>query len=311
MINKKLTAIITVVEKDKKYLSDCIRTLFTSCKYAKIKLQLIIIENGTIINKKILNSFNYQILHLKSNLGFGKAINEGYNYVKTNWSIILAPDTKCNKNTIQSLINSSVNGQIAIIGPKIYYSDGSLDFSILPEPNLWNIFLEQSYLYKLLPNIFKHPFAYHKLYDKTQKVDGVASTFWLINSEIFRKLKGFDNRYFLFFDDSDFCRRIIEKKYQIIFQPKSSIIHYGHQSNSGIINGYHLLDGLFKYLSKYHSSFYTTFCFFIVYIGSLIRFIYWKLKSFKFNNYSVKANQYKEMVHGIISIFNQTSVRRF
>ena len=296
MENNIISVIIVVVKRDKKYLKNCLISLEKSAYIANISLEIIIVANGTKLKKLSYLSSTYKILSNRQNLGFGNAVNKGMNQTNNKWCIILAPDTRIKLTTIQSLWRHTVDKKLAIICPKIHYSDGKLDYSILPYTNLWTIFKEQFYLYKLFPSIFTSPFSNNILYEKTHEVDALASTFWMVKKNYFINVGGFDERFFLFHDDLDLCRRIRSSRYKIIFEPKASITHLGHKSVSNQIGGKLLADSYYIYLSKYYNTLYIFICIIILFIGSLFRFTYWFLLA-KIYSYGKYKSENKVVFH--------------
>lgn len=270
-----ISAVITTVQRDKRYLKSCLTSLKKSADYAHISLEIIIIANGTRLDKPAYIKSPCKIITNKENVGFGRAINQGMKIAKGEWCIILAPDTRCQHTALKLLLQHINTPKLAIVGPKIYFPDGSLDYTMLPFTSLWTIFLEQSYLYKLFPKIFRHPFGDKSLYDKPGEVQALASTFWFIRKEYFRKIGGFDPRFFLFHEDTDLCKRLHATGKVILFEPQAHVDHLGHKSSGGILSSKLHIVSYIIYLSKYHNCVYIKFCMFIIFIGSIMRLSYY------------------------------------
>lgn len=281
-----ISAVIATVQRDKKYLKSCLVSLEKSADYANISLEIVIIANGTRLDKPAYIKSPCKIITNKENVGFGRAINQGMKIAKGEWCIILAPDTRCQHTALKLLMKHINIPKLAIVGPKIYFPDGSLDFTMLPFTSLWTIFLEQSYLYKLFPKIFHHPFGDKSLYETTREVNALASTFWLIKKEYFRKIGGFDPRFFLFHEDTDLCKRMIDNGFIIFYDCHALVKHLGHKSAGETISAELHIKSYFIYLSKYHNKLYENICLFILIIGTVIRLIF-----FGFNN---PENKYKK-----------------
>jgi len=156
--------------------------------------------------------------------------------------------------------------------------DGKLEYTILPLPTLWQIFIEQTYLYKIAKSIFHSPLSDNKMYNKSQYVCALAAIWWLVRKDIFMRIGGFDTNFFLYFEDVDLCRRIKKEGYLIRYDHTGSIYHIGHQSFGGITNGQLYTESLHNYLNKYHNKFYTFLYLFIFICGCLTRLLYWKIK---------------------------------
>lgn len=291
-----ISVIITVVEKDKMHLQRCLSSLELSAKEADVQLKHIIIANGTIIPNPQYLIFPFQVINISTNIGFGRAINRGMEKAKSEWCLIVAPDTETNAMTLTKLLQHRIKPQVGIIGPKILYKNGSLDFSIIAYPTVWNVFLEQSYFYKILPLLFHHPYADKTLYEEPHEVDALASTFWLIRRDYFEKVGRFDERFFLFYDDIDLCHRLRSQQKRIFFEPKAPILHYGHGSGGGKKRADFFIEGLVKYLRKHSNHKTISIILILVWIGSFARFIYWYAKNL-LSRQDAKKSQAKEKLH--------------
>ncbi len=279
-----ISSIIVVVEKDKKFLKHCLVSLEKSAKYAGISVQIIIIANGIIPDKPRYLKSKYSIFTFKKNVGFGNAVNFGIKKAKTEWCLVIAPDTITHITTLKYLLKVRNKKNIAIVGPKIVLKNGSIDHNIQPKFNLLTIFLEQSYLYKLFPKIINHPFGNNLFYNSAKNVNGLVSTYWLINRRIFVKIGGFDKRFFLYLEDRDLCQRLISCGYKILFQPKATVTHLPHQSTGGKTSGKLYFSSFKKYLEKNNSDVEQYLAIIIYILGCLLRYLYWNIKLLLPNN---------------------------
>lgn len=274
----KLSAIILVYH-DQEYLKKCVSSLRLSAMIAKVKLEVIIIVNDSELTKSnFIFPKNCKIIFNKKNLGFGKSINLASKIAKGEWLAIVNIDTITNKYTLKELSKYTTLNNVGIIAPKIAYPDGRIQFSILDEPTLWNIFKQQSYLYKFAPQWFISFQTNKSIYTYTHEIGLVSATFLLVRKKVFEYINGFDRDFFIYFEDIDLCRRLTALNYKVLFVSKAIVTHYGHQSGNGILRGDLFLDGLVKYLSKYHGKIYIFFGISLIFFGALFRLFYWNFK---------------------------------
>lgn len=275
---KLLSVVITCVENDKKHLKNCLLSLEKSAEAAKIKLEIIIICNGTDISYPIYLKSPVRIIKNEKNIGFGRAINRGMKIAKGKWCIIPTPDIITHIDTIQKMLRYTIKPQVAIITPKIYLTDNKLDYYLMPLPSLWNIFLEQSYLYKLSIPRFKLPNSDINQYNYTHEIKAAACAYWMIRKKYFFNVGGFDPKFFLYYEDIDLCKRMSDKGYKIFYTPDTSNTHIGHQSTKGITRGDFYFNGFTKYMSKYYSKIQTFIACFFYLFGSLLRIIFLEIQ---------------------------------
>lgn len=289
-MSKLYVSAIIVAYWSEEYINECITSLHQSARYAHVPLEVIIVINDKDNRKYKLPLC--KIIKNPSNFGFAKAANIGARFTVGNWLLLLNPDTITRLSAIKYLVKHCNNNNIAVIAPKILNGDGSLQHNIDIEPTLWNIFLEQSYLYKILPQIFRLPLTDNSLYLKAHFVDAISGSFMLVRKEVFERIGGLDERFFMYQEDLDLCKKIRIKNYKIIFQPHAEIIHFNHQSNSGFKVGSFYFDSYYAYFRKYRSQIYTFVCISLILMGSLVRLLYWKMYYF-LNNKSPKSVPYK------------------
>ncbi len=295
-----LSVVVTVVEKSKKYLKRCLSSLEESASWARIEIEIIIICNGILIDSPTYLKSSYKILKNKKNTGFGKAINRGMKIVQTEWCIILNPDTVTNKNTIKVLIDyidSIKSAETAIVSPKILNFDNSLQYNQQAFPSFWTMFLEQSYLYKSGLSFFSLPNSNSYLYSFTHEANMIAATFWLIRTDLFLRIGGFDSSFRLYFEDVDLCKRIRDKGYKIIFIHNAIIYHYNHGSSGGYQIPKIYVDSFVKYLSKYHRKPYILIAVLLYLFGTIQRLIYLNIFKIISNKYNKKRNYAKKIYY--------------
>ena len=299
-----LSVIIAFIDRDKPLLKDCILSLEKSANGANVKLRFIFVANGTNAPAYILKN-KYYVIRVSKNIGFGPAVNRGLKKVKTKWCFIACPDTRCEKSTIKALLPYIKRGllankqgdplfKIAIVGPKVIEPDGKIQPTVVPIPTLKSIFIEQTYLYKLFPSIFPSPLSDPKQYNYAHRTDAVAAIWWLANRDAILRVGGFDERYFLYFEDVDLCKRLGRAGYSIIYVPQARILHLLHQSTGGAASGVLYKESMRIFLEKHYGAFISFLgCCFLI-LGSIMRLIYWSIKP------SVRAKQeivfYKDVI---------------
>ena len=201
---QNLSAVIVTFNSDK-VIYDCVDSIPD-----EIKIIIVDNSNDSGFKEKIERKYNNVECILSSkNLGMGSGNNLGLRHVKTDYAIILNPDVILEKNTIQEIISQSENiNNFAILAP----------LSIDPKyPN-----------YKL-SNKINDKFDDHSPF-KVKSVDGYAMVLNLkrINQiENFENFNYFDENFFMYLENDDLCKRLIDNNEDIFVIPKSRIKHLG------------------------------------------------------------------------------------
>ena len=180
--------------------------------------RILIVDNGG--NKEILLkikslNLNIDILGKNKNLGYGKAINLAYQYIKTPYFFILNPDLLITYENIQKLYNTIILDKNCAIAAPI----------TKPDFDFYGTFPEKENIKK---NNFQQRIS-KRLYDADIEglccVDVVKGCAMLINSNLFNKVGKFNEKYFLFYEEIDLCKKIKKLNFSIILCNKSFAYH--------------------------------------------------------------------------------------
>jgi len=197
-----------------------------------LKVKTIVVDNSRqdTLREVCASIENVTYIFSNANLGFGTAHNNGIKYLKEQgelgeFHLIVSPDITFDDSAIDTLTQYlHDNPDVGLVSPKLLDPDGSLQpqCRILPTP----IDLMAR---RALPGKFAEQFnARHEMhasgYDKIFTVPFIQASCWLIRSEIFDTAGYFDERFFLYMEDIDFCRRVNEVS-RVVFYPEVSVTH--------------------------------------------------------------------------------------
>ncbi len=228
-------SVLIVSYNVKQYIIHCIDSIKKSDYTGQI--EIIVVDN---------NSFDGSLDAIKSklkdiiciqnnvNIGFGKAVNQVAKVANGEYFLILNPDTIIEETTISTFVNYlSENSAIGMVGPKIVNSDGSLQKgSKRSFPTIGVALPKLLGLDKLFPNS-KWAGRYNLNYlnpDKTHKVEAISGSCMFIRSELFNKIGGFDERFFMFGEDLDLCYQVYQQEFEVHYLPTTHIMHYQGES---------------------------------------------------------------------------------
>lgn len=169
----------------------------------------------------------------QENLGFAKANNQGIKLATGEYILFLNPDTELFPNTISKSIEfMSSHPDCGIMGPQMLYSDRSPQPSVRRFPTIWPILLMLIKAPKLIKNIksINRYLATDFDYFKTQEVDQVMGAYMMTRKELIDRIGIMDEKFFIWFEEVDFCLRARRAGYKIYYNPEVKIIHYGGKS---------------------------------------------------------------------------------
>lgn len=226
-MNPKIS-IIVVNYKVENELINCIDSIYSS--NPNIKFEIIIVDNNSNSKLKgLLKSKFPKVMYIKSpnNIGFGAGNNLGVKYAKGEYLFIINPDTRIFPGTIEKLYNFLKNNQyVGIAAPllidkkgRTFIRQGSKKLTLL------NAILSLSFLCKIFAGKVKS-FYFENWNKKTnQEVDVAPGTAFMVSKELFKKINGFDERFFLYFEENDICNRVKNLGYKIFILSDSKIFH--------------------------------------------------------------------------------------
>jgi GT2 family glycosyltransferase len=187
--------------------------------------------------KKTTKIKSFHVVDNKGNIGFSAGNNKGVNLAKGKYILFLNPDTIVYKDTLNYLLKfMQENPSAGAASCKLMNQDGEMDFNChrgFPTP--WNAFCYFSVISRIFPRskIFAGYTQGWKDLATTHEVDAVEGAFMMIPREVGEKVGWWDEDYFFYGEDLQFCYNIKKLGYKIFYVGEVSIMHIGGAS-SGI-----------------------------------------------------------------------------
>ncbi|QKQ77354.1 glycosyltransferase family 2 protein [Nostoc sp. TCL240-02] len=206
-------------------LPDCLNSIQKFIDIANH--EIILVDNASSDGSAELVETNYPQIRLVKQLdnsGFGAGNNAGAKLASGEFLFLLNTDTVLNSNIIPPLIElMQADPQVGIIGPKLLNPDGSLQISVSPALGIKGEY-EARRLHQAYQDISQQNLIERK-FQEVREVDIVVGAAFFIRSNLFHQLGGFDENFFMYFEESDLCQRAQYEGYKIIYTPHVSLIH--------------------------------------------------------------------------------------
>ena len=273
-------SIIIVNYNTKKLLKEAVDSVLLKTK--NIKYEIFIIDNNssdnsiTYFKKHFSNNNNIKIISNNKNLGFAKANNIGIKKAKGKFILLLNPDTLIQDNVLSEiLIWMEKNPKIGIASCALKNPDGSIQSTGGFFPNIIKVFSWMTI--EDIPFVAKIIKPFHpsdsNFYKKIQDIDWVTGAFFLMRRELINKVGLLDEDYFMYTEEVDYCYRVNKANWEIKYNPKWSIIHYGGASSDSefaILSEY---KGIKLFYKKHYPKWQYPLLSFLLKIGALGRII--------------------------------------
>lgn len=207
----------------KRYLKSCLDSVFAS---SYKNLTVVLVDNFSKDGSSEFVKKNYKkavLIQNRSNLGWTGGNNKGIRYAlkkNADFIFILNNDTMVDKKCIEELVKEIVKkDDIGIVGPKIYLNTNGKKTKRISFAG--GKFTSNRYFGVHIGNNKIDNGAY----DKVQKTEFITGAAIMIKSEVFKKIGLFDDKYFIYYDEADFCMRAKRQDYEILYVPSAYVYH--------------------------------------------------------------------------------------
>lgn len=164
------------------------------------------------------------------NLGFACAANQGFVRSRGRYLLLLNPDAELTPGSLGNLVDClDTNPEAAVVGPQVTNPDGTIQGSARSFPRLRTAFFGRStFLTKYFSgnraSLYETP-AFDPHLAHAQRVDWVSGACMLIRRKAVKAIGGFDEQFFLYWEDADLCWRLHGQGWEIVYDPRVQVVH--------------------------------------------------------------------------------------
>ena len=259
-------------------LKDCIKSIYRETP--TIPFDIWVVDNNSQDNSITIIKQYYpkvNVIENRTNIGFAKANNMALSKSKTDYFLLLNPDTVVRDNAIEKVVKfMDRNPEVGIVGCRVLNEDGSLQLACrrsIPTPHV--AFFRFSGLSRLFPNS-KIMAKYNLTYldpNETNEVDAVSGAFLMIRRKVVDNIGMLDERFFMYGEELDWCLRTKKAGWKVMYYPDAEIIHYkGECSKSNSRKAtFEFYRSMYLFHKKHFSERYSRITNFIIYTGIFLK----------------------------------------
>ena len=249
-------AIVIVNYKMKDLIDRCLETLFLDIEGDSLDIDVIVVDNNSDDGVGMMLQEKYpsvQFIPQNVNPGLGTSANVGMKAVQATYYFALNPDTEffSGQNTIRRMYDFMESHQkIGMIGPKIMYPDGSLQYSCWRFPSFLQPFYNRTKFGSSDRGRRKR--EYHLMHDfdhdHTIPVDALMGSAMFVRGVAMNQVGGFDERFWMYYEDIDWCLRMWEGHWPVYYVHDMLLQHLhgrGSAAVPGMLNAF-LKNKLFR-----------------------------------------------------------------
>lgn len=207
-----------------------IETLFANA--GDVAMRVVVFDNASSDGsaQAVATAFpGLEVIAHPENIGFARANNLVAETADTEWLLLLNPDTETHPGAVAALLDfSRAHPEAGITGGRTVFPDGSLNIaSCWRRMTVWSLVCSATGLSSAFPrsNLFNPEAFGNWQRDSVREVDIVVGCFLMIPTALWRKLGGFDTRYFMYGEEADLCLRAREAGYRPMITPDAQIMH--------------------------------------------------------------------------------------
>ncbi len=219
------------------HLRNCLASIVDTNKSGFDLKRVVIVDNASSDSSMdSLEEFDLPmvIIHNQQNRGFAAACNQGARGSHTDYLLFLNPDTCLFRDTLLRSIHfmrQAANADIGICGVKLVNEAGEMVTSCARFPTLRIFVGKMTGLSQILPGVFPRHLMTSEECRYSSEVDQVIGAFFLVRRSVFNALSGFDERFFVYFEEVDFSLRAKQIGFSSYYLADVSLYHKGAVSS--------------------------------------------------------------------------------
>lgn len=204
------------------------------------KLNVIIVDNASTDNSTQAiggSELRLSVIHNATNRGFAAGCNQGAAVGSAPYILFLNPDVRVEQNTLEkalSYIDAPGHDQIGVVGVRLLDRTGRTARNCARRPTEASLLAQALFLDRILPRTFPPHFISDWDHLDTQAVDQVMGAFLMIRRDLFIAEKGFDERFFVYYEDLDLCMRVTDAGYSVMHLAEAAAVHDGGGTTNAV-----------------------------------------------------------------------------
>jgi hypothetical protein len=214
-------------------LRDCLESIVSTRRDGFKLNQVVVVDNASSDGSADgLEDLGLPLTALRNtvNRGFAAACNQGAKRSRADYLLFLNPDTYVNEDSLAKpliFMEKTFSQNIGIVGIQLLDDDGKIARTCARFPTPGRFFSKMLGLDRLFPHVFPSHFMSEWDHRDSREVDHVMGAFFLIRHSIFEELTGFDEQFFVYFEDLDFSLRARQAGWRSFYFADANAHHKG------------------------------------------------------------------------------------
>ena len=231
-------------------------------EHCSLNTEVIVVDNCSSDGSVEMLRSEFPNVHLignSENVGFTRANNQALAMAQGRYLFLLNPDTELGPGALSALVAyMDAHPRVGMIGPQLRYGDGSIQSSRRRFPTLATAFLESTKLQQWFPHnrVLTHYYMRDTDDSATQEVDWINGSAMFTRREVYDQVGGLDEAFFMYSEELDWCFRIKQAGWQIVYLPSAQITHYEGKSSEQVVakRDIYFHSSKIRFFRKYHGA---------------------------------------------------------
>ncbi len=245
-----------------------VRELLRSCLqsieggWGALEVEVIVVDNASGDGSVAMLQNEFPWVHLiacEENAGFPRGNNLGLAQANGRFLYLLNPDTEIVGDALTVMVQyMDQHPDVGVVGSQLLYADGRIQPSRRRFPSMLTGLFESTWLQPLAPRrLLRHYYAQDLPDDQIADVDWVMGASLMVRREVYAQVGGMDEAYFMYSEELDWCRRIKDAGWRVVYLPQAQVIHHEGKSSEQAVTARHVNFNRAKlrYFRKYHGRF--------------------------------------------------------
>jgi len=227
-------SVVIITYNSSAYIRDCLRSL----REAACVREVLVVDNASTDGSAELVARDFpevRLLTNEKNVGYARGVNRGLRESREPFVLVLNPDVRVHPGAIESLWRRmEADPSIGIVGPKLLNPDGTLQHSCRRFYTLGTFIARRTFLRRVLPlgGIERRHLMVDEDHDAAMTVDWLIGAAMLVRREAADEVGPMDERFFLYFEDVDWCYRMSKRGWRVLYLPEAVMVHHHRRESA-------------------------------------------------------------------------------
>lgn len=272
-------SVIVVSYNCRDYLLKCLESMFNRTRIRDV--EWIVVDNASTDGtpKEVERRYpQVRLIKNERNEGFARANNQGVLCARGEYLFLVNPDVEFLDDCIGNLCRfMDDNPGVGLCGPRILNADGTVQHSCRKLPTLWNNLCFALGLHRLFPRSswFSNELMSYFDHGSRREVEALSGCFLAVRRAAIQGAGPLDERFFMYSEDVDLCRRLRDRGWKIVFNPETEAVHHGGKSSEkvSVPSAVQQERAILQYWEKHHTRLETTLILGILLMRHVLRFL--------------------------------------